>query len=323
MQPIIELKSELEGIIKLEIIKPDGTLKEAEGLNTPFYNLITDAGLNFVSVGCNVSLATQYCKVGTSSTPPTVNDITLGAQTGSVSPIGKAPSRAIQYTTEPYYSNHQRVYTFAVGAVSGNLTEIGFFSASTGGTMWSRALIKDSGGNPTTLTLLSTEQLKVTYTVRRYIPSLLTGSFTLNTNGTGSTINYTITPSNISNFASPWWNADCYCSTVYTGVYPYETNVLGAITSTPGDVTTIAGETREAYIQGSFQDLFYVKILASGANFATGIGSISFWTIVYDGGSGDDTFTGYQCSFSPKIMKTSSQMLTIGIKLSWGRTTQQ
>ena len=329
MQPIIELKSELEGIIKLEIIKPDGTLKEAEGLNTPFYNLITDAGLNFVIGGSNVSLATQYCKVGTSSTPPTVNDTTLGAQTGSVSPRVVAISRTIQYTTEPYYSNHKRVYTFAVGSVSGNLTEIGFFSAATGGTMWSRALIKDSGGNPTTLAILATEQLKVTYTVRRYIPSLLTGSFTLNTNGTCSTINYTITPANIATFSSPWYNEDCHCSTVYTGVYPYETNVLGAITSTPGDVTTIAGETREVYIQGSFQELFYIKIPASGANFATGIGSISFWTIVNDGGrgydpyTGYDAFTGYQCSFSPKIMKTSSQMLTIGIKLSWGRTTQQ
>ena len=44
MIPMIELKSELEGIIKLEVIKEDGTLKEAEGLNVPFYNLITDAG---------------------------------------------------------------------------------------------------------------------------------------------------------------------------------------------------------------------------------------------------------------------------------------
>ena len=41
MIPMIELKSELEGIIKLEIIKEDGTLKEAEGLNIPFYNQIS------------------------------------------------------------------------------------------------------------------------------------------------------------------------------------------------------------------------------------------------------------------------------------------
>ena len=165
MQPIIELKSELEGIIKLEIIKEDGTLKEAEGLNIPFYNLITDAGLNFI-IGNNnnsynaytLGIASIYCRVGTSSTPPTVSDTTLGSQTGSASQTG-IWTRSVQYSTTPYCSQHQTVYTFAVGAVSGNLTEIGFFSSPTGGTMWSRALIKDSGGKPTTLTLLPKEQL--------------------------------------------------------------------------------------------------------------------------------------------------------------------
>lgn len=318
MQPIIELKSELEGIIKLEIIKPDGTLKEAEGLNTPFYNLITDAGLNFVS-GSSVGLATEYCRVGTSSTPPTVNDTTLGAQTGSASPRGGAPSKIIQYTTEPYYSVHQRVYTFLVGAVSGNLTEIGFFSAASGGTMWSRALIKDSGGNPTTLTILATEQLKVTYTVRRYIPSLLTGSFTLNTNGTDSTINYTITPANLSSADIPWRDSNCICSSSTMEIFAYETNVLGPITSRPLGSDTSTSKTKGTYIQGSFQDLFFPTFPISGANFATGIGSIGFWA----DGSPNPVNAAYQCSFSSKIMKTSSQTLTIGIKLSWGRTTQQ
>ena len=170
MTPMIELKSELEGIIKLEVIKEDGTLREADGLNILFKNLITDAGLDYIKNNTPIEAACAYCKVGTSSTLPTVSDTTLGAQTGSASSSGTS-TNSVQYTTQPYYSNHQVVYTFAVGAVSGNLTEIGFFSADSGGTMWSRALIKDSGGNPTTLTLLATEQLKVTYTVRRYIPA--------------------------------------------------------------------------------------------------------------------------------------------------------
>lgn len=317
MQPIIELKSELEGIIKLEIIKEDGTLKEAEGLNVPFYNLITDAGLNFVSGYTTIGEATSYCRVGTSSTTPNVSDTTLGAQTGSACPV-ETSTNSVQYTTTPYYSNHTRVYTFTVGAVSGNLTEIGFFSAASNGTMWSRSLIKDSGGNPTTLTLLATEQLKVTYTVRRYIPASLTGSFTLDTNGTNSTINYTITPANISSSSGPFKTGFFSNRDIY--MYVYETNTLGAITSKPsGTTSSYISVVQSTYTQGSFYSVFTPTIGATIANYTTGIGSISFWC----GSDITPDDAAYQCSFSPKIMKTSSQTLAIGIRLSWGRTTQQ
>ena len=318
MQPTIELKSELEGIIKLEIIKEDGTLKKAEGLNVPFKNLITDAGLNYVGGNDLITDCISYCRVGTSSTPPTIADTTLSAQTGSASPSG-TKTDSVQYTTEPYYSNHQVVYTFAVGTVSGNLTEIGFFSANSGGTMWSRALIKDSGGNPTTLTLLATEQLIVTYTVRRYIPTSLTGSFTLNTNGVNSTINYTITPANITN---PWtvWQAGRCSTSSSTYLYAYETNTLGVVTDYPsGSPSALLSLTTGSYTSGSFQRDFTITIPTSTANFTTGVGSLLFW---HHNDANISTY-GYQCSFSPKIMKTSSQTLAIGIRLSWGRTTQQ
>lgn len=318
MIPMIELKSELEGIIKLEIIKEDGTLKEAEGLNVPFYNLITDTGLDYLNIGRAIESACAYCKVGTSSAIPTVSDTTLGAQTGSTSSPGTT-TNSVQYTAEPYYSAHQIVYTFAVGAVSGNLTEIGFFSAASGGVMWSRALIKDSGGNPTTLTLLATEQLKVTYTVCRYIPASLTGSFTLNTNGSNSTINYTITPANISSTNVPWYQGMCSQNTMY--LFAYETQTLGGITSKPsGSASSSASATRSNYTQDPFQSLFYITLPTSTANFTTGIGSIVFWA---GASTTSSSYYGYQCSFSQKIMKTSSQTLNIGIRLSWGRTTQQ
>lgn len=319
MQPIIELKSGLEGIIKLEVIREDGTLKEAEGLNVPFYNLITDSGLDYIIsmansayYNYNLNTVSRYCRVGTSSTTPTVSDTTLGAQTGSASPAGTV-TNSVQYTTTPYYSDHQQVYTFAVGAVSGNLTEIGFFFDSTGGTMWSRALIKDSGGNPTTLTLLPTEQLKVTYTVRRYIPASQTGSFILNTNGTNSTINYTITPANISK------NGKGYCNLwVDPSIFLYETQTLGPITWVPSGTGVKVTGSASPYTSNSFEINSSYTVPTASGNFATGIGSMLLGN--YSGSSSD---TSYQCSFSPKIMKTSSQTLGISIKLSCGRATQQ
>ena len=317
MQPIIELKSELEGIIKLEIIKEDGTLKDAEGLNIPFMNLITDAGLNYIKDNTPISTACAYCKVGTSSAIPTVSDTSLGAQTGSESQTG-GTATSLQYTTEPYYSEHTKFYTFTIGSVSGNLTEIGFFSSSSYGTMWSRSLIKDSGGNPTTLTLLTTEQLRVTYTVRRYIPASLTGSFTLNTNGTNSTINYTITPANISSEEATWYQG--VCSQNSMDLFACETQVLGAITYNPsGTKSSSISGSGVTYVPGSFQRDFILTVPLTTANFTTGIGSVVFWSRQ----PADSYPRGYQCSFSPKIMKTSSQTLDIVIRLSWGRTTPQ
>ena len=317
MIPMIELKSELEGIIKLEIIKEDGTLKEADGLNIPFKNLITDSGLNFIAGSSKISDAASYCRVGTGSTVPSVLDTALNSQTGSTSSSGTS-TNSVQYTTQPYYSQHQIVYTFAVGDVSGNLTEIGFFPYSTGGPLWSRALIKDSGGNPTTLTLLATEQLKVTYTVIRYIPEPQTGTFTLNTNGTNSTVTYTITPANITDSSCVWKNGRCSFSGD-TYLYVYETNTLGPITSKPSGSSSPLTLTADSYTSGSFQRTSTITIPISTANFTTGIGSLLFWN--YNNYS--ETTLGYQCSFSPKIMKTASQTLAIGIKLSWGRTTAQ
>ena len=318
MIPMIELKSELEGIIKLEIIKEDGTLKQGKALNIPFKNLITNIGLDYLSSGNTIGAACQYCKVGTGSTAPSVNDTSLVSQAGSISPTG-TQTDSVQTSVEPYYSQHKTVYTFSIGAVAGNLTEIGFFSASSGGTMWSRALIKDSGGNPTTLTLLATEQLKVTYTVRRYIPASLTGSFTLNTNGTNSTVNYTITPANITNPSTVWQAGRCSTSSS-TFLYAYETNTLGPITSNPSGLpSNRLSLTAGSYTSGSFQRDFTITIPTSTANFTTGVGSLLFWNYIE---SSISTY-GYQCSFSPNIMKTSSQTLAIGIRLSWGRTTQQ
>ena len=322
MQPIIELKSELEGIIKLEIIKEDGTLKEAKGLNIPFKNLITNAGLNYITGGYSaynrdIPSAFKYCRVGTSSVTPTVFDTALGNQTGSVSPLGSL-TNTVQYKTNPYYSDHKRVYTFAVGAVSGNLTEIGFFSDTTNAIMWSRALIKDSGGNPTTLTLLATEQLKVTYTVRKYMPASSTGSFTLNTNGTNSTINYTVTPANITA------NNSTYCSLYYEGsvIYLSESQTLGPVNDFPTGSVYAAGGTISPYVTNSFEMEASHTVATTRCNFTTGIGSMLFGSYTYTAYE-SPAYLLYQCSFSPKIMKTSSQTLNIRIKLSCGRSTQQ
>ena len=87
-----------------------------------------------------------------------------------------------------------------------------------------------------------------------------------------------------------------------------------------------AGEEFEARLQKYGGVTIYKNRKAWGgwgdviSGTVSGIGSLVFFHNTSQGNVGS---TGYQCSFSPKIMKTSSQTLAIGIRISWGRTTAQ
>lgn len=55
---------------------------------------------------------------------------------------------------------------FLPGTGTGNLTEVGLFNASTGGTMWTRQLFKDEFGAPTTIVKTVDDELRITYQLR-------------------------------------------------------------------------------------------------------------------------------------------------------------
>src|SRR5690606_16604790 len=61
-------------------------------------------------------------------------------------------------------------HQFGQGQAAGNLSEIGIQRTSTSGPLWSRALILDGQGNPTTITVLPDDYLTCYYTLRIMIP---------------------------------------------------------------------------------------------------------------------------------------------------------
>src|SRR5690606_4774599 len=61
-------------------------------------------------------------------------------------------------------------HQFGQGQAAGNLSEIGIQHTSTSGPLWSRALILDGQGNPTTITVLPDDFLTCYYTLRIMIP---------------------------------------------------------------------------------------------------------------------------------------------------------
>lgn len=160
-------------------------------------NVVTYAGAyHFLLASSNMLYGPAKCAVGTGSVERTRASTDLGVRV--------APFSANQSNTENSRSGSEtdngdgtstvsviRKFTFGIGALSGTFSEVGMFS--TGGDFLAGQLIKDEFGSPTTITILSDEQLIVTYTLEFTIPNtpsvIGTGSVTADD---GTVYNYTV-----------------------------------------------------------------------------------------------------------------------------------
>lgn len=165
---------EMAGRYKLEV-RRGGQLVHDTGW---FDNLITNAGLEAIG---EAKALCQYAMVGTDNTAPANTNTTLGAQIAYQN--GASASAQGVETSSPRYGWHRRTYTFAQGAVVGNVAEVGVGWSTTA--VFSRSLVSPA------ISLLSIDQLTVVYELRMYLPTTnATGSVTIG----GDTYNYTIRP---------------------------------------------------------------------------------------------------------------------------------
>jgi len=145
-----------------------------------FKNLVVNHGLNMWRKN---DIGTLQFQLGTSSAAPAATDTALLAPVGSR--IAHYPvSKVINKTTAPYYTETVYKAVFAENTVVGNLAEIGVFanSSSSGSNsgLFSRALLKDSAGSPTIITVLPMEEVTLYYALRLYDDTAdSSGTFTL------------------------------------------------------------------------------------------------------------------------------------------------
>lgn len=255
------------------------------------------------------SSSLTLCAVGTDNTAPAFTDTQLGGLLASTSNRTNN-LEGKQSSTLPYYSITQNTYTFAQGAVVGNVAEVGVGPAAT--SLFSRALIVDGSGNPTTITVLADEILVVEYELRLQVPQDdTTGTFT----DGGTTYTWTARAANLGN-SNIWSGRELGVlmklnSTpgqkpeAYDGAIGTVFQLPSGASSSSGTVTTIAYTSGDYSASGSF-------VFSTGAaNFGTGISAVSFYSATLN--------VCYQFSISPAIMKTSSDQLTFNISYSWGR----
>lgn len=122
-------------------------------------NLILDAGITRL-LG-TIGSVLQFISVGAGSTAPTVGQTQLVSK---IAHTNRNSSFTHGYDSVDGFGWTKFQVQFAQGAAAGNISELGV--GWDGTNLWSRALVLDSEGNPTTITVLSDEFLTVIYELR-------------------------------------------------------------------------------------------------------------------------------------------------------------
>lgn len=148
-------------------------LGEAEETISEFDNLITDTGLLSLATVGNLSAVCWRCCLGTSVAAPTFTDLLLGNEIVNAAYQSVSPNHN-QVTDAPsVWREYVFKYTFNPGTIPSIVSEVGIkdnTSALKAGKLFSRTLIKDEDGNPTTITVLPDEYLNIYYSIRITYP---------------------------------------------------------------------------------------------------------------------------------------------------------
>lgn len=293
-----DLKFSLHGLYKFEAVKPNG---ERRLLLDWFDNLILDAGLNRLGSGG----AFDRCMVGTSSTPVSPSQTTLGAQIASTTTIEAVSSGA---EIPSGYAWARRTFRFPIGAATGNITEVGVGWSTTD--CFSRALTVDNLGAPVTVTVLPDEFLDVTYELRMHWPTT-----DISINGFISGTSYAVVTRAAE--VGSWSLATLIANGSRPDLNPpgqafsYGAGALGDVTLDAGGtpLNSVNMTYGAAYANNTYQRLYR-------ATFGVGDGSASISNLKIT-----TPFGRFKSSFSPAIPKTSINSLSLDYRLTWARKT--
>lgn len=306
----------------VEVLDKNGAVKFQTG---EFPNLITDQGLSrLYSTAVGDYEVFSYMKASSDSSSPQEQDTTLPGLLGSVRDTGDG---VLSRNVAEGYVSKTFTWTFPVGAVVGNVSKLatGWQGSNTGN--FSIALIRDTQGNPTSITVLADEQLRVTWELRLYWPTEDVIGTLVNEGNRGGSFNYTVRASLVSGGSlEPWAIGDRRRSNLHIGG-DVGTSSQGHFTSiyygetTLGPITGVPSSVGENVAQGAYSSLTSSSPSARGTfrlapaqgNSPLGIGGMRF-------GTGAQSFRKigchFQVKFDPPIPKTALDVLEIDVQAS-------
>ncbi|RRU17823.1 hypothetical protein [Stenotrophomonas sp. 278] len=313
------------GWFKMEAFRVD-----ADGIEIPgsrriaadwFPNLITNAGLDFLGTSGS-TLVQGFCRVGTGNTAPANGNTALVSQV-AVSSTVQADTNGVNRAGLPtvFYGWRRRTIRFAAGSMGAsavNLAEVGV-SPAAASALFSRALILDGGGSPTTIAVQPDEVLDVTYELRIY-PTLVDANGTVTI--ASVSYNWTARPLIHTDYDTNW------SSTIGLGigfnttggnelVYgPAVAAALPAQGAKPVSLVKAGTMVPQTYTAGQYARSFLFDIPLNDANVAGGIGCFFAATLPNSGGQAGGAWAW---GLSPKLPKDSNYVSTFMVRQSWGR----
>lgn len=284
-----------------------------EVFTAPSKNLITDSGWSrFLSSG-SIPTSSMQVMLGTGNTPPTTADTALVAQVAQHT--GPTLSTTSGTDATGAFNAHRMTHTFAQGAVVGNIAEVGWKAASTDSALFSRSLIVDGLGNPTTLVLTAIDQLTVNYDLRYYVNNTLTSTGVISIGGVSTT--WTLRPSAVQGIAS--FSGISGLNTPSMSLGGYNSLVtLGGPGSAPTGASLDYNATKSVTVTVSVPTntvTYQFDTISTGeANLFGGIGALVFGL-----GNPSILINGIKVGFSPAINKTSTKTLDVTFSITFTR----
>lgn len=295
-----------------------------------FENMILNNGLDVFGkqLGGGNGGSGVYLVVGSATSDPEESQSAMSNVVGATSNMIATGRGAQNLSTVPYYVSDFITYRLDAGVATGNLSQVGIGNAANGADLFSLARIKDSAGDPITITKLADEVLDIKYTLQIYCPDDTTGTVTIggdDYNFVGRAahfgdwqligyLNYGFDRYRIRPFLE-----GRYGSSMEYYAYPAGRAIGASVFVSPNtaNVEGFSGISQTSYVVGSYIKQFKLLANLTSANCAGGVQLVSF-PFLYT------TFAGYQFEFkrttdNAAIPKDGTKVMSIDFQLSWGR----
>lgn len=291
------IKVGLKGKYKIEKVFNANTSEEYKiPLTEWFDNIITDMGLNLFFTETDGRYTMSHCLVGTGNSTPNVGDVWLDSYLAYTSTL---QAHSVSNSGAPNYTKiWTGTFRLGAGVGTGNISEvgIGYYSSSR---LFSRALILDGGGSPTTITKLSDEVLDITYEFQIQLPTSDVSGSVVITGDKGGTYSYTLRASGIDDVMSMQSYFPCFIGLSQVA-FAYNGSI-GTILDTPSGTLSTGSTSANSYSSGNFYRDTTSSFSISQGNLSGGISAMRF------GVSG----LMFQIGFDTAIPKTSSDTFSL------------
>lgn len=310
----------MAGEFRFVVTRADGTIKEDTGFQR---NLILNQGLDFFGGGNGADML-AFCVIGVGNSEPTATQTALSSYTAVAPLIASAITMKYNYTDDGsglYKCNRVGKYSFTTLS-NVNISEVGLASVSSGSTYYlcTRALLKDSLGSATSITILAGEILDVYYKLWKVV-SIADVSYVVNmTDGKGGSVPYN-TRVRLANVGDIRWGDGIGKALIVDKFnIAMSTAESTAITSMPATSSySPSTSTVAAYVNGTYKRVVTYNFGVNDSNAAIRnlvsfmsndiyANKLTYFQIRYGSVTGDNA-----------ILKTNLQKMELPLEYSWGR----